>query len=122
MRRVAASRPDRGQELLGPGPGHGTAQVIPLGEVAAEVPQGGQLVLGFDAFGLPAENAAMKYKTPAHAWTWQNIEHMTAQLKHMGCSYDWRRRVETMASVSRSAPCSLSVITEGASGQGWSMV
>ncbi len=51
--------------------------------------------IGFDAFGLPAENAAMKYKTPAHAWTWQNIEHMTEQLKHMGCSYDWRRRVET---------------------------
>jgi len=51
--------------------------------------------IGFDAFGLPAENAAMKYKTPANKWTWENIEHMTEQLKHMGCSYDWRRRVET---------------------------
>jgi leucyl-tRNA synthetase len=51
--------------------------------------------IGFDAFGMPAENAAMKYNTPAAEWTWQNIEHMTEQLKHMGCSYDWRRRIET---------------------------
>ncbi|MDD2779803.1 MAG: leucine--tRNA ligase, partial [Candidatus Methanomethylophilaceae archaeon] len=51
--------------------------------------------IGFDAFGMPAENAAMKYNTPAAEWTWRNIEHMTEQLKHMGCSYDWRRRVET---------------------------
>ena len=51
--------------------------------------------IGFDAFGMPAENAAMKYNTPAAEWTWHNIEHMTGQLKHMGCSYDWRRRVET---------------------------
>ena len=51
--------------------------------------------IGFDAFGLPAENAAMKSNTPASEWTWRNIEHMTDQLKHMGCSYDWRRRVET---------------------------
>lgn len=51
--------------------------------------------IGFDAFGMPAENAAMKYNTPAAEWTWKNIEHMTVQLKNMGCSYDWRRRVET---------------------------
>lgn len=51
--------------------------------------------MGFDAFGLPAENAAIKYGVHPHQWTWQNIEHMTDQLKHMGCSYDWRRRVET---------------------------
>ena len=51
--------------------------------------------MGFDAFGLPAENAAIKYNSHPHAWTWKNIEHMTEQLKHMGCSYDWRRRVET---------------------------
>ncbi len=51
--------------------------------------------IGFDAFGLPAENAAMKSNTPAGEWTWHNIEHMTDQLKNMGCSYDWRRRVET---------------------------
>lgn len=51
--------------------------------------------MGFDAFGLPAENAAIKYNSHPHTWTWKNIEHMTEQLKHMGCSYDWRRRVET---------------------------
>lgn len=51
--------------------------------------------IGFDAFGLPAENAAMKSNTPASTWTWHNIEYMTKQLKRMGCSYDWRRRVET---------------------------
>jgi leucyl-tRNA synthetase len=51
--------------------------------------------IGFDAFGMPAENAAIKSNTPAAEWTWRNIEHMTEQLKRMGCSYDWRRRVET---------------------------
>ncbi|HOU33211.1 MAG TPA: leucine--tRNA ligase, partial [Synergistaceae bacterium] len=51
--------------------------------------------MGFDAFGLPAENAAIKFGVHPNAWTWKNIEHMTDQLKHMGCSYDWRRRVET---------------------------
>jgi leucyl-tRNA synthetase len=51
--------------------------------------------MGFDAFGLPAENAAIKYGVHPHQWTWQNIEHMTDQLKRMGCSYDWRRRVES---------------------------
>ncbi|HAA47858.1 MAG TPA: leucine--tRNA ligase [Synergistaceae bacterium] len=51
--------------------------------------------MGYDAFGLPAENAAIKYGTHPNKWTWDNIEHMTTQLKRMGCSYDWRRRVET---------------------------
>ncbi len=51
--------------------------------------------MGFDAFGLPAENAALKYGVHPKKWTWDNIEHMTTQLKTMGCSYDWRRRVET---------------------------
>ncbi|MDR1875031.1 MAG: leucine--tRNA ligase [Synergistaceae bacterium] len=51
--------------------------------------------MGFDAFGMPAENAALKYKTKPHDWTWQNIEYMTSQLKRMGYSYDWRRRVES---------------------------
>ncbi|NLI96859.1 MAG: leucine--tRNA ligase [Synergistaceae bacterium] len=53
--------------------------------------------MGFDAFGLPAENAALKYGVHPKKWTWDNIEHMTTQLKSMGCSYDWRRRVETCA-------------------------
>lgn len=51
--------------------------------------------IGFDAFGLPAENAALKLGVQPADWTWKNIEHMTSQLKRMGCSYDWRRRVET---------------------------
>jgi leucyl-tRNA synthetase len=58
----------------------------------------GKMVLhpmGYDAFGLPAENAAIKYGTHPNKWTWDNIEHMTDQLKRMGCSYDWRRRIET---------------------------
>ncbi len=51
--------------------------------------------MGFDAFGMPAENAAIKMKLPPAEWTWSNIEHMTNQLKRAGYSYDWRRRVET---------------------------
>lgn len=51
--------------------------------------------MGFDAFGLPAENAAIKYGVHPYEWTWNNIEKMTEQLKNMGCSYDWRRRITT---------------------------
>lgn len=51
--------------------------------------------MGFDAFGLPAENAAIKYNTHPHKWTLNNIEYMVKQLKRMGYSYDWRRRVAT---------------------------
>ncbi|MCL1941514.1 MAG: class I tRNA ligase family protein, partial [Synergistaceae bacterium] len=49
--------------------------------------------MGFDAFGLPAENAAIKSNTHPNKWTLNNIEQMTGQLKRMGYSYDWRRRV-----------------------------
>lgn len=51
--------------------------------------------MGFDAFGLPAENAAIKYGVHPNDWTLRNIDQMTNQLKHMGCSYDWRRLVAT---------------------------
>ena len=51
--------------------------------------------MGYDSFGMPAENAAIKMKTHPAKWTWKNIEHMTEQLKSMGCSYDWRRTLET---------------------------
>ena len=44
--------------------------------------------IGFDAFGLPAENAALKYGVQPSEWTWKNIDHMTEQLHRMGCSYD----------------------------------
>ncbi|MDR2528724.1 MAG: leucine--tRNA ligase [Synergistaceae bacterium] len=51
--------------------------------------------MGFDAFGMPAENAAIKEKIKPHEWTWKNIEYMTTQLERLGYSYDWRRRVES---------------------------
>lgn len=51
--------------------------------------------MGYDSFGMPAENAALKMKTHPAKWTLENIDHMTAQLKSMGCSYDWRRMVKT---------------------------
>ncbi|MDR3321019.1 MAG: leucine--tRNA ligase [Synergistaceae bacterium] len=51
--------------------------------------------MGFDSFGMPAENAAIKMKTHPAVWTAKNIDHMIEQLKSMGCSYDWRRIVKT---------------------------
>ncbi|MBM3351375.1 MAG: leucine--tRNA ligase [Betaproteobacteria bacterium] len=51
--------------------------------------------MGWDAFGLPAENAAIKNNTAPAKWTYQNIEHMKAQLKQLGLGIDWRREVTT---------------------------
>ncbi|MBO4725492.1 MAG: class I tRNA ligase family protein, partial [Firmicutes bacterium] len=51
--------------------------------------------MGYDAFGLPAENAAIKHGVEPAKWTWENIAEMTSQLKTMGLSYDWDRTVET---------------------------
>ncbi|MBI3261164.1 class I tRNA ligase family protein, partial [Candidatus Berkelbacteria bacterium] len=50
---------------------------------------------GFDAFGLPAENAAIKNKLDPAKWTAQNISAMRTQLKSMGPIYDWDREVAT---------------------------
>ncbi|TDR40847.1 leucyl-tRNA synthetase [Tahibacter aquaticus] len=51
--------------------------------------------MGWDAFGLPAENAAIKNNTAPAKWTYANIEHMKAQLNRMGFAYDWSREVAT---------------------------
>ncbi|MDP3964027.1 MAG: class I tRNA ligase family protein [bacterium] len=50
---------------------------------------------GFDAFGLPAENAAIKRKLHPKEWTYANIDRMRGQLESMGPSYDWSRQVIT---------------------------
>jgi leucyl-tRNA synthetase len=47
--------------------------------------------MGFDAFGLPAENAAIRNNIPPQEWTYKNIERMRGQLKSMGAMFDWRR-------------------------------
>ena len=51
--------------------------------------------MGWDSFGLPAENAAIKHGVHPHKWTMANIEDMKAQLKLLGLSYDWEREVAT---------------------------
>ncbi|MFO1473772.1 MAG: leucine--tRNA ligase [Lysobacterales bacterium] len=51
--------------------------------------------MGWDAFGLPAENAAIKNKTAPAKWTYANIEHMRAQLQAMGYAIDWSREFAT---------------------------
>jgi leucyl-tRNA synthetase len=51
--------------------------------------------IGFDAFGLPAENAAIKHGTHPYKWTMKNVENMRRQLKTIGCTFDWRREVIT---------------------------
>ncbi len=51
--------------------------------------------MGWDAFGLPAENAAIQNQVPAAKWTYENIDYMRAQLKRMGFAYDWERELAT---------------------------
>ena len=51
--------------------------------------------MGWDAFGMPAENAAIQSNTHPHDWTYQNIDTMRSQLKRMGFSYDWDRELAT---------------------------
>ena len=51
--------------------------------------------IGWDSFGLPAENAAMKHNADPETWTDENIKYMTKQLKMLGLSYDWDREVTT---------------------------
>ncbi len=51
--------------------------------------------MGWDSFGLPAENAAIKNNTPPREWTLSNIANMKAQMKRLGFAYDWSREITT---------------------------
>ena len=51
--------------------------------------------MGWDSFGLPAENAAISNNTPPREWTLRNISNMKAQMKRLGFAYDWSREVTT---------------------------
>ena len=51
--------------------------------------------MGWDAFGLPAENAALKNKVPPAKWTYENIAYMKGQMQAMGLAIDWSREVAT---------------------------
>ncbi|MEG6585802.1 leucine--tRNA ligase [Dendrosporobacter sp. 1207_IL3150] len=70
-----------------------------IGDVVArfKVMQGYNVLhpMGWDAFGMPAENAAIKHGVQPSEWTWKNIDNMRRQQQEIGLSYDWNREVAT---------------------------
>ncbi|SHI36846.1 leucine--tRNA ligase [Propionispora hippei] len=70
-----------------------------IGDVVArfKVMQGYNVLhpMGWDAFGMPAENAAIKHGVQPSKWTWDNIANMRRQQQELGLSYDWNREVAT---------------------------
>jgi leucyl-tRNA synthetase len=70
-----------------------------IGDVVArfKVMQGYTVLhpMGWDAFGMPAENAAIKHGVQPAQWTWENIANMRRQQQELGLSYDWKREVAT---------------------------
>jgi len=77
----------------------GHMRVYSIGDVIARFKRmkGYQVLhpMGWDAFGLPAENAAIKYGSHPAKWTYENIDYMKKQQKKLGVSYDWEREVTT---------------------------
>ncbi|HHV94652.1 MAG TPA: leucine--tRNA ligase [Firmicutes bacterium] len=77
----------------------GHVRVYSIGDVIARFKrmQGFSVLhpMGWDAFGLPAENAAIKHNIHPHIWTQANISHMRRELRRLGFSYDWHREVTT---------------------------
>ena len=77
----------------------GHARVFTINDVMSRYHwmQGKQVLqpMGWDAFGLPAENAAIAHQVPPAEWTYQNIATMKAQLNRLGFAYDWSREIAT---------------------------
>ena len=77
----------------------GHARVFTISDVIARYQrmQGKHVMqpMGWDAFGMPAENAAIKQGVPPAQWTYQNIDYMRGQLKRLGYAYDWTRELTT---------------------------